>query len=100
MNQRALFGIVAILVLASPASAATPTGQRLRTLAGSSFYIGFGADDNFWNLSDAATYQEVARTEFNMLTPGNPLKWDTVHPQQATYNFGPADQHLNFAVAN
>jgi endo-1,4-beta-xylanase len=76
-----------------------PTGQRLRALAGS-FYIGFASANNFWTFSDAAQYQETARTEFNILTPENAMKWDAIHPQQNTYSFTQADQHVQFAQQN
>jgi endo-1,4-beta-xylanase len=90
-------------VFNAPALAApmtVPTGERLRTLAGSSFLIGFASRNDFWSMSDAAQYQEVARTEFNFLTPENAMKFDAVHPQENTYSFTQADQHVAFAQAN
>jgi len=92
---------LAILTLAAaaPSEGATPSGMRLRALAGS-FWIGFAAANNFWTLSDAATYQSTAAAEFNILTPENQMKWDVIHPQQNTYNFAPGDMHAQFAVQN
>ncbi|MFZ6029922.1 MAG: endo-1,4-beta-xylanase, partial [Chloroflexota bacterium] len=87
------------LAPASAAPQAAPTGERLRDLAGS-FLIGYASINNFWNISDAAQYQEVARTEFNIMTPENHMKFDAIHPSQNTYNFPPADQHVQFAQAN
>src|SRR5437867_1664652 len=78
---------------------AAPTGERLRNLAGP-FLIGYASVDNFWTLSDTAIYQDTAKAEFNILTPENQMKWGTIHPQQAVYNFGPADQHVLFAQQN
>ncbi len=97
-----LFGMIVgllSLMVSLPSSQAAPTGERLRNLAGD-FPIGFASVNDFWNLPDAAIYQEVARTEFNILTPENAMKWDTIHPQPNTYNFGPADRHVQFALQN
>jgi endo-1,4-beta-xylanase len=78
---------------------AVPTGSRLRALAGP-FYIGFASANNFWTLSDATLYQDTARSEFNILTPENAMKWESIHPQQNTYSFAEADQHVQFAQQN
>ena len=88
-----------LTLLTASAAPAGPTGQRLRTLAGT-FLIGYASADSFWTLPDASTYEATAASEFNVLTPENQLKWATVHPQQATYNFVPGDQHVQFARAN
>ncbi len=77
----------------------SPTGERLRDLAGP-FLIGFASANDFWNFTDAAIYQDTARREFNCLTPENQLKWEVLHPQPAVYNFAPADRHVQFAQAN
>lgn len=50
-------------------------------------------------LTDPAYTENLAR-EFNGLVPENELKWDTIHPAQTTYNFGPADALVNFARAH
>ncbi len=96
--------LAAILIVGFVRSAmiqAAPTGERLRVLADRiGFLIGFASANDFWNLSDAATYQEVARAEFNILTPENAMKWDAIHPQQNTYNFSQADRHVQFAQEN
>jgi endo-1,4-beta-xylanase len=76
-----------------------PPGSRLRDLAGS-FLIGYASRSGFQTMSDAAQWQTVARREFNLLTPENDMKWDTIHPQPNQFNFGPADTHVAFAQAN
>lgn len=94
--------VLSIAVLAglyTPAQAAAPTGERLRNLAGS-FLIGYASRNNFSTMSDAAVYQETARTEFNFLTPENAMKWDAIHPQPTTYSFTGADEQVTFAQAN
>jgi GH35 family endo-1,4-beta-xylanase len=107
---RNLFRLVLILVMAAivqsltimpvgAALSAAPTGQRLRDLAGS-FLIGYASRNDFWSMSDATQYQNVARTEFNFLTPENAMKWDATEASQNTFTFSQADQHVAFAQAN
>ncbi|HSD82348.1 MAG TPA: endo-1,4-beta-xylanase, partial [Anaerolineae bacterium] len=62
--------------------------------------IGYASRDNFWTMSDAAPYQEVARTEFNFLTPENSMKWNATEPSQNNFTFAQADQHVAFAQTN
>jgi endo-1,4-beta-xylanase len=99
-----LLCIVAVSILIQsplclPAQAA-PSGERLRNLAGT-FFIGYASADNFLTLSDHDTYTATARSEFNILTPENAMKWATIHREnRSTYNFAPADQHVQFAQAN
>jgi endo-1,4-beta-xylanase len=47
-----------------------------------------------------STYSTILDREFNMITPENEMKWDTVEPSRGTFNFGPADQIVNHAVAH
>jgi len=39
----------------------------------------------------------VAAAQFDMVTPGNEMKWDTTEPSNGSYNFGPGDQIVSFA---
>lgn len=110
MGPRVRLGSIAALILAAgllaasgsfTASAATPTGQRLKTLAAAAnVLIGYASMNNFDTASDSAVYQQTARDEFNILTPENALKWDATEPQQNTFTFGAGDTHINFAIAN
>ena len=94
----ALFaGMLSIPVAAAPRAA--PTGSRLRALAGN-FLVGYASRNDFWNMSDSVQYQDVARTEFNFMTPENAMKWDATEPSQGNFTFSQADQHVAFAKAN
>ncbi len=42
----------------------------------------------------------VATAQFDMVTPGNEMKWDTTEPSNGSYNFGPGDQIVSFAQAH
>jgi endo-1,4-beta-xylanase len=82
------------VVAATPASAAT----TLRSLAEAK-NIYFGTALTQGNLSNS-TLTNVAGTQFDMVTPGNEMKWDTTEPSNGTFNFGPGDQIVSFAQSH
>lgn len=45
-------------------------------------------------------YAAISDREFNMITPENEMKWDAVEPSRGNFNFGPADQIVNHALAH
>src|ERR1051325_9389937 len=49
------------------------------------------------NLLSNTTVTNLAGTQFDMITPGNEMKWDTTEPSRGSFNFGPADQIVAFA---
>ncbi len=101
-RKKVLLLLISLLLLVAtliPSVLVTPTGPRLRDVSGD-LLIGYASRNNFWNMSDAAQYEEVARTEFNFMTPENAMKWDAIHPAQNSYRFAQADQHVQFAQAN
>jgi endo-1,4-beta-xylanase len=50
--------------------------------------------------SDAVWFRNILLTEFNLMEPGNQLKWPFIEPAQGNFNFAPADHLLDYAVAN
>jgi endo-1,4-beta-xylanase len=48
----------------------------------------------------SGTSASIAGTQFNSVTPGNEMKWDTVEPSRGTYNWAPGDSIVNFAQAH
>ncbi|MDQ1295375.1 MAG: endo,4-beta-xylanase [Actinomycetota bacterium] len=42
-------------------------------------------------------YRSILGKEFSSLSPENQMKWEFIHPEQDTYNFGPADAIVRFA---
>ncbi|MFB8775884.1 endo-1,4-beta-xylanase [Streptomyces broussonetiae] len=48
----------------------------------------------------SGTYAEVAAREFNWLTPGNAMKWESVEPSRGSFNWAEADRIVDFAEAN
>jgi endo-1,4-beta-xylanase len=91
MAMAAAFGLSAV----APATAAT---GPLRQLAeAQSRYFGTALTQS--NLSNS-TLTGVAGAQFDMVTPGNEMKWDTTEPSNGTFNFGPGDAIVSFATAH
>ncbi|UWE11275.1 endo-1,4-beta-xylanase [Actinacidiphila bryophytorum] len=82
------------LVSASSAQAAT----SLRTLAEAQGRY-FGTALTAGDLSNTGE-TTIANAQFDMVTPGNEMKWDTTEPSSGHFNFGPGDQIANYASAH
>ncbi|QUQ64633.1 endo-1,4-beta-xylanase [Kutzneria sp. CA-103260] len=86
------------LLLAGVTSEAGAAGTGLKTLAeAKNIYFGTALTQS--NLSNS-TLTAVAGAQFDMVTPGNEMKWDTTEPSNGTYNFGPGDQIVSFAQSH
>src|SRR5262245_12391393 len=75
-----------------------PPGQ-LRTAAVAAGKL-LGAAVDTTPLSGDATYASVLAREFNYVTPENAMKWGPLAPTATSYNWGPADAVVDFAIAN
>jgi len=42
----------------------------------------------------------IVKAQFNTISPENVLEWGPIHPQPHTYNFGLADQYVEFGQQN
>ncbi|MCX5293839.1 MULTISPECIES: non-reducing end alpha-L-arabinofuranosidase family hydrolase [unclassified Streptomyces] len=82
-----------VTILPSSAGAATLGTQA----APSGRY--FGTAVAAGRLGDS-TYSSILDREFNMITPENEMKWDTIEPSRGNFNFGPADQIVDHALAH
>jgi endo-1,4-beta-xylanase len=104
-SRRALVAGLAIAVTAATAAAlavsvAGPASaaSTLRQLSeAQSRYFGTALTQS--NLSNS-TLTNVAGTQFDMVTPGNEMKWDTTEPSRGSFNFGPGDQIVSFAQSH
>lgn len=76
------------------AHAATPSLRQLAEAQGR--YFGTALTQP--NLSDPALLA-VSDNQFDMVTPGNEMKWDTTEPSNGVFNFGPGDQIVAHAKA-
>ncbi len=87
---------LAAALLTAPAAAATTPLRQLADAHG--VLIGTGTLASEFQ-GDAA-YSDVLRTEFNAVTPGNEMKWDTTEARRGVFDFGPADSVVARAKAN
>ncbi|MEU7564009.1 non-reducing end alpha-L-arabinofuranosidase family hydrolase [Streptomyces eurythermus] len=74
-----------------------PTPTLAGAAAGSGRY--FGTAVAAGRLGDS-TYSTVLDREFDMVTPENEMKWDTVEPSRGNFRFGPADTIVSHATAH
>ncbi len=73
-----------------------------QTLAGAAANLGidFGAAVNSRSLMSNPKYAETLAGQFNSVTAENEMKWGTIQPSRGNYNFGPADEIVDFATKN
>ncbi|MCZ4119854.1 endo-1,4-beta-xylanase [Streptomyces sp. H39-S7] len=88
----------ALVVAGLGAHAGAAAGSSLKDLAEAKG-IYFGTAMTQTDLGNASL-TAVAGAQFDMVTPGNEMKWDTVEPSRGTYNFGPGDRIVSFATAH
>ncbi|MEU2773732.1 endo-1,4-beta-xylanase, partial [Streptomyces sp. NPDC007162] len=101
--------LAAAVVLAAAGAAVPLVAQAARTpnagtptvlaaaASGSGRYFGTAVSSG--RLGDS-TYSTLLDREFNMITPENEMKWDTVEPSRGNFNFGPADSIVGHATAH
>ncbi len=95
----AIVTALAPLAMAGSAQAALAPGTPLKTLAQAAGGRYFGSDMTADLLSNSTVTQLQAQ-QFDMVTPGNEMKWDTTEPSNGTFNFGPGDQIVSYAQGN
>lgn len=101
-RRACLLGLLATATLVSVGTAtAAPPAARATTLGAQAAQSGryFGTAVAAFKLNDR-TYATVLDREFNRITPENEMKWDTTEPSRGSFNFGPADQIVNHALAH
>ncbi len=89
-----------LLAVAAPLPA-----QTLRQAAAArGIPIGAAASADEYGETDPLTtnqnYVRILSTQYDMLEPGNAMKWDVTQPTQTTFNFQPGDELVAFAQAN
>jgi endo-1,4-beta-xylanase len=96
----AVSAVVAPLAIGSTAAQATlAPGTPLKTLAMAAGGRYFGSDMTA-DLLSQSTVTQLQAQQFDMVTPGNEMKWDTTEPSNGTFNFAPGDQIVAYAQAN
>jgi endo-1,4-beta-xylanase len=53
--------------------------------------------NNYWRMP---WVQDLAGSEFNLMEPGNELKWWIIHPALHNFNFAPGDSLVDYAIAH
>jgi endo-1,4-beta-xylanase len=78
-----------------------PGDQSLRALGmRHDLYIGTAVDMAALNDANDPRYRALVRSEFSSVTAENVMKWESLEPTRGTYNWGPADQLVDFARQN
>ncbi len=95
----AVAAMVPVALGSTAAQAALAPGTPLKTLAAAAGGRYFGSDMTGDLLSNP-TVTQLQSQQFNMVTPGNEMKWDTTEPSNGVFNFAPGDQIVAYAQAN
>src|SRR5215469_16007115 len=91
--------MASLAVGTTAAQAALAPGTPLKTLAQAAGGRYFGSDMT-GNLLSQSTVTQLQSQQFDMVTPGNEMKWDTTEPSNGSFNFAPGDQIVAYAQAN
>jgi endo-1,4-beta-xylanase len=97
--RRPLAGVATVaLAVASAVTLVPGTANAATTLGAAAALSGryFGAAVANFKLGEAQ-YTTILDREFNMVTPENEMKWDTIESSRNNFNFGPADAIVNHA---
>jgi endo-1,4-beta-xylanase len=99
-SRRFRVGTLAVAAAAAPilamtAAAPAQAATTLRALAEAHGKY-FGTEMT-GSMPSNQTISNLAGTQFDMVTPGNEMKWDTTEPSNGSYNFGPGDGIVNWA---
>jgi endo-1,4-beta-xylanase len=102
-RRTAILGAGLVAAVAAAAVAATTVlpaqaATALKSLAETKGRY-FGTALTTGDISNSAE-MSVATAQFDMVTPGNEMKWDTTERSQGSFNFGPGDQILSFAQSH
>ena len=94
--RRFLVSAVLTLTALGAASAQQPT---LKQAYDGCFVVGAALNPSqFTGKSEKEA--ALVKAQFNSTTPENVLKWEAIHPEPDKYNFGPADQYVDFGQKN
>lgn len=90
-----LLSLCLSIVMLRSASATATTLAQAGALSGRT--IGAAVEAN---LLGNNPYTTILETQFDGVTPGNEMKWETTEPSQGSFNFGPADTIVSFAQSH
>ncbi len=81
-----------------PPAAPPPVGDLRKAAAARGFLV--GAEVQAAPLQEPGPYRDTVRAEYNLLTPGNAMKFSVIHPRVDRYDFSDADTIVGFAAEN
>lgn len=97
-------GLVAVMILSFNSMAAAhgrpswDDGSLAGVAERSNLRVGTAVDMDAFAAD--TTYRERIATEFSAVTAENVMKWETLEPEQGVFNYGPADELVDFARQN
>jgi endo-1,4-beta-xylanase len=106
MNLRSTLRLALAVAAAAGAvagglSAAMPATAASGTLrAGAEAHGKYFGTEVTGSMINNSTITNLAGQQFDMVTPGNEMKWDTTEPSNGSFNFGPGDAVVSFAKAH
>lgn len=96
MHRKALLTAALLQAcLVAPVCAQTPLKEAFK----GRFRIGAALNPGHFTESDAAG-AAIVKAHFNTITPENDMKWERIHPNPDSFNFGPADRYVKFGEKN
>jgi endo-1,4-beta-xylanase len=101
---RAVLAVASVAVITAATGALVLAGQA--SAAPTTLRAGAEADVRYFGVAVGqgdlgnSTATGVAGSQFDMVTPENEMKWDTVEPNNGQFNFGPGDAIVSFATAH
>jgi endo-1,4-beta-xylanase len=89
---------------ATPAATNAPTGDvasqpTLKDAFKGQFLIG-AALGNPWFDETSTVHPGLVQEQFNSISPGNVLKWDSTEPKPGQFHFDEADKYVDFGTRN
>ena len=93
------FLFLAVVPLALVVSANAQNHPTLKDSYKDCFMVGTALNPAQFTEQDQAEVA-IIKSQFNTISPENVLKWEVVHPQPGTYDFGPADKYVDFGRRN
>lgn len=113
-NLNSRVGLLLAALLATAATARSADAPTLKDAYKDHFYVGVAinrtiatgsavrADNVNRNLDQINKDIALVTEQFNQISPENDLKWQMIHPQPGPdgYNFGPADDYVNFGLSH
>src|ERR1019366_4025783 len=103
---RRMAAATAVLMTAAGATAGALPGGGPAAGAGSTLKAAAEAQGRCFraevtgSMPSNPTIANLAGQQFDMVTPGNEMKWDTTEPSNGSYNFAPGDAIVSFALAH